>query len=712
MKTTFWQLLDIYKIEIPIMQRDYAQGRDNNKKIEQIRQGFLLSIKKALDNDRPLNLDFIYGSTENNALVLLDGQQRLTTLFLLYWFLAIKEKRFNEDVKKKLHKFSYHTRISSTRFFEKLVDFNLDLECNIGKISDIIKNQPWFFVTWKNDPTIKSMLTMLDSIQENFNMDSNNYFEKLTNSESIYFEFLNLERFNLTDSLYIKMNARGKPITDFENFKAVFEKYLLEKHPQRKDFFSKNIDGKWTEMFWRESKGNVDESFMNYFDYITEICYYLDAELESKIPENDLDLKKIIFSDGNNLSLLIDSLDKWSNIKNTTSYFDEYFTSNTYEVGKVKLYENDLNLFEKCITKNKFNAKEKLLLYGFILQLLIGEDKRQELRLLRNLIINSPFELRAENFHEIYTVIRNLFYYGVDYDKLKPFNGIQIADEERKAKFLQSHQEYRDELNHFEDHYLLMGRMSAIELDSSTLLDSRRYFEKLFKENDPKTISRAMLCMNDEGYSYKISGNRWLYANNNDTWHEIFTSSDVSRVKCSLKKLLEAYKENKDLECIISEYISNKSNEEKRFNYYLVNYPSMQHNGVDKNNGIYVINDNNGFDVFMLNKTRLSGYWRDPYLYTIYYLLGDHKIKMERKIDGIWNMGYHKFPLSINNVEISCCESGWGIVLKSECIEYQERYDNLCKKHKIDEGVMIVELIDDRIAKIMPLIDEIVQLEF
>ena len=44
-KTTFWELIDEYSVEIPVIQRDYAQGRDN---VEDIRNNFLESIKEAL----------------------------------------------------------------------------------------------------------------------------------------------------------------------------------------------------------------------------------------------------------------------------------------------------------------------------------------------------------------------------------------------------------------------------------------------------------------------------------------------------------------------------------------------------------------------------------------------------------------------------------------------------------------------------------------
>ena len=56
---TFWDFLHKYNIEIPIIQRDYAQGRTENLSI---RLTFLDAIYKCITNIKPINLDFIYGS--------------------------------------------------------------------------------------------------------------------------------------------------------------------------------------------------------------------------------------------------------------------------------------------------------------------------------------------------------------------------------------------------------------------------------------------------------------------------------------------------------------------------------------------------------------------------------------------------------------------------------------------------------------------------
>ena len=88
-KKTFWKLINEHKILIPKIQRDYAQGRSDDKST-QIRQNFLYKIFECLKDDTNLKLDFIYGSIDNNGnFIPLDGQQRLTTLFLLIFIIFI-----------------------------------------------------------------------------------------------------------------------------------------------------------------------------------------------------------------------------------------------------------------------------------------------------------------------------------------------------------------------------------------------------------------------------------------------------------------------------------------------------------------------------------------------------------------------------------------------------------------------------------------------
>lgn len=48
-------------------------------------------MNKSIISDKLINLDFIYGNLDGDTFLPLDGQQRLTTLFLLHWYAYEKE---------------------------------------------------------------------------------------------------------------------------------------------------------------------------------------------------------------------------------------------------------------------------------------------------------------------------------------------------------------------------------------------------------------------------------------------------------------------------------------------------------------------------------------------------------------------------------------------------------------------------------------------
>ena len=56
-QTTFWDFLKKCKIEIPIIQRDYAQGRIGKEKL---RENFLTDIKNTLDVEISKNETSMY----------------------------------------------------------------------------------------------------------------------------------------------------------------------------------------------------------------------------------------------------------------------------------------------------------------------------------------------------------------------------------------------------------------------------------------------------------------------------------------------------------------------------------------------------------------------------------------------------------------------------------------------------------------------------
>lgn len=306
---SFWKFLTENTIEIPILQRDYAQGRKGK---EELRKSFLKDLKSALDSSQPQKLDFVYGMKEHGALNPLDGQQRLTTLWLLHWFLAYKAGAINEKTTTVFRRFTYETRISSRDFCNRLSDFSELPPPGIGIVQHIT-NQTWFRHSWRHDPTIQAMLRMLggelsdssDGIAGVFGCDRDHnrdgedpelqvekcyydaYWHNLTKDDCpIVFYHLELHGLKQTDDLYVKMNARGKPLTSFENFKADLVGYIENKERNFEKEWTElsnpisglaiKMDTDWADIFWqkRSSEGTVDEiyfAFLNRF-FFSELC--------------------------------------------------------------------------------------------------------------------------------------------------------------------------------------------------------------------------------------------------------------------------------------------------------------------------------------------------------------------------------------------------------------------------------------------------------
>ena len=224
-------------IQIPMIQRDYAQGREGES---EIRKRFLRAIFNALENDETLELDFIYGAKKDlddkSLFIPLDGQQRLTTLYLLYWYIGNRELDADRKIElfETLTKFSYATRPTSDTFCETLSRLTISFTATP---SEEIRNASWFFDSFKLDPTVQSMLLMLDAIHAAYGNEKKNLFPALN---KIVFYVLPLDGFDLSDELYIKMNARGKQLTYFENFKADLIKWMKDEANPYKAEFQKN----------------------------------------------------------------------------------------------------------------------------------------------------------------------------------------------------------------------------------------------------------------------------------------------------------------------------------------------------------------------------------------------------------------------------------------------------------------------------------------
>lgn len=298
--TTLWALVnDAQKeVRIPALQRDYAHGRTGTgasaERAAIVRERFLKSIDHALAaGSQPLSLDFLFGPDNGKVFEPIDGQQRLTTLFLYHWYL-IPEGIAREP----LGRFRYETRASSREFVRLLADTAADTvraTVDQGSLSGGITDLSGFALRWRDDPTVSGMLVVLDAIHEKWKgcqaAERTAAWERLTSSEdpAVYFFMPDHNGGGTRQSayeLYIRMNDRGKQLTPFEQFKAWLEEYVDRRvesgtiKPQVGNWAATGADGttqknwtelldtEWTDLFWQhmdEENDLVDEEFMRFF---------------------------------------------------------------------------------------------------------------------------------------------------------------------------------------------------------------------------------------------------------------------------------------------------------------------------------------------------------------------------------------------------------------------------------------------------------------
>ena len=231
-------LLSRYRVVIPGIQRHYVQGA-NNPKAESVRKQFIKEIFTAIEEKQnEFNLHFIYGPINTDgedSFVPVDGQQRLTTLWLIARYAAEKAEPSNrKDLLRKLSRFTYEDRINAKRFCQALTCEDSRWDITQDPNPDILC-QDWFVDYWKEDETVASMIRMLSTIHEEWNKHQDTITAKdvlEAIASKIRFE-LKIDAFG--DDIYMKMNARGLQLTQWENFKGKFSEDLGEDIKERWD---------------------------------------------------------------------------------------------------------------------------------------------------------------------------------------------------------------------------------------------------------------------------------------------------------------------------------------------------------------------------------------------------------------------------------------------------------------------------------------------
>lgn len=548
---SFYELVEKYEVKIPILQRDYAQGRENNIAIC---ENFLKALKESVLQDKTINLDFIYGNLDNGTFLPLDGQQRLTTLFLLHWYAAEKE-HIAGGCREILKKFSYETRLSSRRFCESLLDNTIAIDSAGNSIGEQILDSKWFYLSWKHDPTIRAMLRSIDLIHTTFK-EVDGLWPALVKSRKIVFHLLILENFGLSDDLYIKMNARGRLLTPFENLKAEIQDKAIkgewEASKEESEKFSYKIDGVWTDFLWQNynKDHSVDTAHMNFIT--TLIMTKLPVGQLVKGAERIEIIRKLNFS--NSARDLINYIDQetFDYICETYALYSRLVKGKNVPSLDIILWRHapEGDLLNQILLGNNTSYSHKVLFYAQTKYLMSNPDIHQDryeewMRVIRNIvsradltpdgkrsdIVRSPETFNgaiglvnelANGCNDIHSFLRSTAISST-------FAREQVREEVLKAKIIQEHPEHKALIFQTEDNELLRGKiMFALkcagyrgkisDIDFNLLKEVQAVFAKHFnKELEPSCTEfdkfrRTMLTVEVSG-KYQYYNYWWSYWN-------------------------------------------------------------------------------------------------------------------------------------------------------------------------------------------------------
>lgn len=545
---------DAISFEIPIIQRDYAQGRSDERS-QKIRKNFLASLIAAVENypQKNIELDFVYGKRNKNKVYLLDGQQRITTLYLLHWYLAqrLQKPSLLKDVA-----LSYRVRQYADEFTQKISDESTQIDFSSSIPSQAICNFTWFFDAWKHDPTVKGMLNTLDTIHEllkDKEINEERYWQPLEEG-AVTFYWLDLEEHQLTDELYLKMNARGKQLSNFENFKASLVKRVAdngwEENIDEKDSFSFKMDTIYTDLFW-EYRGEVnviDYEVTNFFAGMAMIGYALKENSETQ-------QKRIQELFNNPLSVRVEDF-KESDFKLFMSYLDFYSTEKNISI-ETKLWkyynpDNKRGFFEEFIKdENKGTGEfykgatysQRIFFYALSELFIKVKDKATRenfIRVVRNIVENATID-SAQTFvgaiklmNELLKEVQDIYWYLSKTAVQSNFASYQVTQEKQKAERIVANLEWKDPIWEAEDHPMFKGDIGFLLLETENDLSLfKKCYEvakEMFDEEGVKgkyrenaLLIRALVSRFDNWYLF---WSRLVFDSSTETWKRILRTDN------------------------------------------------------------------------------------------------------------------------------------------------------------------------------------------
>ena len=670
--TTFSDFIDKYIIEIPRIQRDYTYG-SKTEKTNKVLGKLLKDIHDSLTNQNELILDFVYGC-DNEAFQPLDGQQRLTTLYLLYFFAACKA---GVSINKS---FKYATRDDSTIFCGELLGFKYEKEA--GSLVGQIKDSAFYRPSFNDDPSIRSMLVVLERIETAFSdmvpeEQPSKLWDAINNDCPVKFYCLDFGKFTLSDDLYIKMNSRGKQLTEYEIFKSQFEKYI-EVTLGDKDLkyeTARLFDNDFTDLVWDSQgrdKTRIDGAFVNLFKNLFAIINYKykDGCVKFDWKKPLYDNMSLLELDKTDVRFVMDFMGDFRYIQqNLPSFIEDNFYYSDLLVlddksGKIRFFKSKLDVFaEAC--ESVMKNPQLVSLYAVdkaIQKQKEGVDWHMNFRHVRNLIEFSDDELgHAERLPGMLSEIELIMDGKLTtiLAKESKFNTIQFEEELEKEQ----NQIQWKELLSFENHDVLRGSLSQFAYpDQFELANPPRFallcerlskftfiFDNNARENDRK-IRAALLSIGDIGQQHNQKSQNRMVGCQFGSWRLMFTKSSFYK-KTKIIDVLDQVDVNKPF--VINQvakddwryYVS----AEKYYDYTYVSYGDAKY-------GYYFTKENTRpLEMWLLQSTSCND---DNVMWKLLNLLLFNNLPSGLDVHFYKYQEDHKIKLN-NEVAIDALQEGW-----------------------------------------------------
>ena len=260
------ELLNQFTIYIPDMQRDYCWGL-NKKDDKTLFHEFLDTLYNLYKNKDDFTMGLFYGYLENDRLYLCDGQQRITSLYLILLY-AYKLGKVDESllIHSNMPSLQYAVRDSSLFFLSDLINNKIDID----NIENII-NSDWYFDEYNNDDTIKNMLASIKTIMGKKNIINDEFISYILNK--INFIFIDMKTREIGEETYVLLNTTGESLSEMENLKP----YLVFDDDAEK---INDYTDKWEEMehfFWIKTNQNyemAEKCFIEFLRWVVKLTCY------------------------------------------------------------------------------------------------------------------------------------------------------------------------------------------------------------------------------------------------------------------------------------------------------------------------------------------------------------------------------------------------------------------------------------------------------